>query len=305
MDAGNASTIVLTCLLLTALFTTGVFAPQLFWHLSAWRYRNAEAMEPTDAQYDLHRMRFAALLTLSVPPLIGLAWPGDGEAKVTAWVVSALASVGVIIAVIIIRAVVRTRSQRSRIDHERPSELSSEGYAVEWLAVGYTLFCTLLIIGVFTGIQSSIQQRQEARENEGLTAAERQEIEDMVDSLIPPYVPPAEVERTDVAVYTAVPEGLYVVRPNRVQVSDAGVPRAGVLQNACPLVGVVVVESSVNVTVGMALDPAAAVAAGVEPATFCLRDTKANTLELVTLPVAFGERPVLDLAGSKLSVGGY
>ena len=41
--------LVLPCLGLIVLSVIGILAPQFFWSLSSWRYRNAEAMEPTEA----------------------------------------------------------------------------------------------------------------------------------------------------------------------------------------------------------------------------------------------------------------
>lgn len=306
MDAENTSKIVLGCLFIIGIAVVGIIAPQFYWSLSAWRYRNAEAMEPTEAQYSLHRLRYAALLTIFVPPLIGVSWPGEGETKFSAWVVSALAAVGIMVAVIVIRAVIRVRSQRSTIDHERPSELSSEGYAAEWLGIGYTLFYTLLIVGIAVGVQSSIAQQREERDSapSRLSDEELQQYIDRLTSIMPTYTPPTEIDRGALAVYAAVPEGLYAASPVRTAINDIGVFRAGGYTTPCPLVGMLVAESSVNVSIGLLYDPAPAIAAGADPAAFCVRDTT-NTIEFTSTPLVIGERVLLALDGSKRIVGTY
>ena len=290
--------IVIPCVFLAAMSLVGILFPELFWSLGSWRYRNAEAMEPTPAQYNLYRARFAALLTLSVPPLIGLAWPGTAEAKLNAWVVTAIGSVVLYIAVLIILSIVRRKNRGSTIDHNRPSELSEAGYSAEWFAVGYTLFCTLLIVFVFGALSSQQQLRAQQREDEGLTDAQRQEFQKVLEDMFPTPEPPTVVEHPGLPVLSAVPEGAYVASPSRYQFNDAGAVRVGAPLNACPMAGLVVIETSVNISFGIVYDASAA--NGADAAAFCATVSGANTLEFIPVPIVIGDRATLTLDGDKL-----
>lgn len=300
--------LVLACLFLAVLSLVGIAVPELLWGLSSWRYRNAEAMEPTKAQYRVHRARYAALLSLSVPPLIGLAWPGDGDLKVRVWMISAVASVVIIIAVLVLVSIVRRRSREATIDHNRPSELSSAGYGAEWFGVIYTFFYVLLIVGIFASIQASAAaSRQEALDrNDGtLSPAEQRYIDELIEELDSSRYTPAPPEYVDASglpVYTAVPEGLFVGGTVRMQTNDAGEMRLLAPLNACPLAGVIVIESSVNVSVGFAYDASAA--GGADPATFCVKQP-GTTLNAVPLPTVLGDRVLLTLDGVKVPSGRF
>ncbi len=290
--------IVIPCVFLAAMSLVGIVFPKLFWQLGSWRYRNAEAMEPTAAQYNLYRARFAALLTLSVPPLIGLAWPGEEQAKLNAWVAFAIGSVVLYIAVLIIIAIVRSKNRVSTIDHERPSELSEAGYGEQWFIVGYTLFCTLLIAFAFSALSSQQELRAQQREDEGLTDAQRQEIENVIGNMFPTPEPPTVIEHPELPVLTAVPEGAYIQSPTRYQFNDAGAVRVGAPLSTCPMAGLVVIETSVNISFGIVYDASAA--NGMDAAKFCNTVTGANTLEFIPVPIVIGDRATLTLDGDKL-----
>lgn len=291
------------CVLVAAMSVLGLLFPELFWRAGSWRYRNADAMEPTAAQYNLYRARFAALLTLAVPPLIGMGWPGPTESKVNAWVVTAVGSVLLYVAVLIVIAIVRSKSARSTIDHSRPSELSEAGYGEQWFIVGYTLFCTLLIVVVFGGISAQqAQQAQERAEESGLTDAELEAMMEEITAGWPTAVPPTFVEHPGLPVYAAT-DGLFVLDATRVQSNADGALRVGAPLNTCPIAGVVAVESSVNVSFGVVYD--ASGAKGVDAAAFCVPVADANTFELVPVPTVLGERAALTLSGNKLQVRPY
>ena len=300
--------LVLPCLGLIVLSVIGIVAPQFFWSLSSWRYRNAEAMEPTEAQYSVHRARYAALLSLSVPPLIGLAWPGDGDVKVRVWMISAVASVAIIIAVLVLVGIMRRKRRESTMNHDHPSELSDAGFGVEWFGVGYTFFYVLLIVVIFASIQaSSDNRRQEAlgRDDGTLTPAEQQRIDELVEqisSMYPTPAPPEYTEVTGLPVFTALPEGLFVGGTVRMQTNAAGEVRLLAPLNVCPLAGVIVIESSVNVSVGFAYDASAAPAG--DPAGFCVKQP-GSAFSTVPLPVVRGDRVLLTLTGDKLTGGSF
>ena len=298
--------IVVPCVFIAALSVLGLIYPELFWQLGSWRYRNAKAMEPTVAQYNLYRARFAALLTLSVPPLIGLGWPGDEQAKVNAWMAFAAGSVVLYIAVLIIIAIVRSKDRGSTIDHNRPSELSEAGYSEQWFIVGYTLFCTLLIAVVFSAITSQQALRAQP-EDSSATEQRQQEIKevlgDMFDNMVPTPPPLTVVEHPELPVFSAVPEGSYVGAPTRLEVNDAGAVRVGAALNTCPMAGLVVIESSVNISFGIVYDATAA--NGVDAADFCTPVPETNTLQFVAVPTVIGDRATLTLAGDKLTLGRF
>lgn len=292
--------LVVPFVFLAALSVVGVVFPELFWQVGSWRYRNAKAMEPTVAQYNLYRARFAALLALSVPPLIGLAWPGDVQAKVNAWLAFAAGSVALYIAVLIIIAIVRSKNRGSTIDHNRPSELSEAGYSEQWFIVGYTLFCAVLIAVVFSAITS--QQALRAQPEDSAATEQRQEeikevLGDMFDNMVPTPSPPIVVE---LPVLAAVPDGAYVAAPTRLQANDAGAVWVGAPLNVCPAVGVVVIESSVNISFGIVYDATAA--NGADAAAFCTPVPDTNTLQFIPVPTVIGDRATLTLAGDKLTL---
>ena len=296
--------LVIPFLFLAALSVVGVIFPELFWQAGSWRYRNAKAMEPTVAQYNLYRARFAALLTLSVPPLVGIGWPGDEKAKITAWVTLAVGSVVLYVAVLIIIAIVRSKNRGSTIDHNRPSELSDAGYGEQWFIVGYTLFCTLLIAITFSALSSQQELRAEQRANEeGPSDAELEEMMEKITAGWPTPVPPTIVEHPELPVFTALPDGLLVRDATRLQSSAEGAVRVGAALNVCPMAGLVLIETSVNISFGVAYDASAA--NGVDAAAFCNPVDGTNTLEFIPVPTVIGERATLTLGGEKLFLAKY
>ena len=308
MDPANSTKLVLGCLLLIVVSVIGILAPQAMWALSSWRYRNTEAMEPTEAQYTVHRARYAALLSLSVPPLIGLGWPGEGDVKVRVWMISAVASVAIIVAVLVLVGIMRRKRRGSTINHGHPSELSDAGYGVEWFGVVYTFIYVLVIVAIFAGLQASTEQRRQDaidRADHTRTPEEEARLQEMLDEIartMPTYTPPSYVDAPPVPVYTAVPEGLFVGGAVNLQTNAAGESRLVTPANVCPLAGIVVIESSVNVSVSFAFDASAA--GTVEPSVYCVK-TEGKTFYAAPMPVELGDRVALTLLGNKLAGGSY
>lgn len=278
--------ICLSVLILVAV--VGIISPRTMWSLTtAWRYSNTDAMEPTPRQYRLRRVHSASLLALFVPPVIGIAWPGEFPAKLFAWAVSSILMIVLVLATTVtIWLVLRHRFAAS--DSRRPSELSGLGYTVEWLQVIYTFAYVVVVVAVVIGLNASLdQQRQDQLDREAAPLTEEgQEAVDRVEAVIAP--------RTvrDVPVVTEAPTGSVAGVSGGFELADAGITLVTATRTCAPT-GVLLVETDEVVQVALVYPVATMDECPVG---------RVGPLDVIDVPLEgpLGERPVQRLDGSRV-----
>ena len=294
MDSRLALFVVLdSVLVIFAIWT--IVAPQSVWSLgTAWKYRNRDAMEPSERRYRMIRAGGAAQLSLYLPPLVGLAWPGDGLTKLYAGLVAAGICVVVIITVLVIVSNVAARRRRTRaiVEDVPVSELSEAGYAVGRFEIGYTFFYVILvglIILIGIGSVQSSQREYEARRDSTMTPAEKERVDNIMSDLFPVE------ERTDFEVLAAVPEGALVGFPGKYTMDGTALTFTQYARS-CRSTGFVVIETAEQVTVGIVYDASGAVAAGQTAEEFCPlvpRYMGARESFTISLAAELGERAIV------------
>ena len=252
-------------LLIFAIVT--IVSPQTVWGMSAWRYRNRESMAPSPRRYRMIRAAGAAQLSLYIPPLVGILWPGDGFTKLYAGLAAAGVCVVAIITILAISSAVgaKRRRDRARAENVPVSELSEAGYSAGWFQVGYTFFYVILVglilaIG-FAAVQAG-QRDYQSRLDATMSSEDRQRVNEIIDKLNP------VVGRQDFELLPAVPEGALVGYP-RVYSTLGTTLRITQYVRSCDATGVVLIETAEEVSVGIVYDASGAAAAGLTPEEFC------------------------------------
>lgn len=168
-DASSAAGGVFAAGLLTLVSLIAVIYPRGVWRVTtAWRYRNADAMEPSARYFRITRLSSAISLILWSSFFVAGVVPGDAAATATAALITACIGLAITVVLVVVSAIVRgIRRSRGRREEEPPvNELSEAGYADQYIGVGISAVALVVLMLILAGLPGQIEANRAKLEAE-------------------------------------------------------------------------------------------------------------------------------------------
>jgi len=262
--------------LLALISLASIIAPRGVWMLtSSWRYRNAEAMEPSKRFFRVTRLSGAISFILWSAFFAAGVFPGETVPKIYAALITASVGLVATVLTLIVSAIVRgIRSRAGHAEEESPvNELSEAGYADQYVGVGISAAALVIILVVMAGIPGQIEANRIEAEERAQRSSDRlfgnygmyyPNIRESYDAVQPgtyvgdpiSYVVPDAVNEEPAYLYGLSPSmESNLVGARSLERAMEQSTLVIVTQTGCDVKSYVLVETDETVAIGVQLEP--------------------------------------------------